>query len=270
MRMSESIAELSKSLSKFQGEVSNPSNTAKNPQYNSKYAPLDVVINTVKPLLAKYGLSFIQSTSSEGESVSVTTMLIHESGEWIESDLLTLPAYQLKKGGIKEFNAQGAGSSISYGRRYQLSAILGLSSEDDDDANGQVFGGNGGYRDASNNASASSTKQSSGMSDEEREKRRQEAIAKAQSRAKNDEQEGVVEPEGEAESESKSVEKITPQQEKAIGNLLGILARKKGEGFDKDAFLSSTVSKFGASSLEEVSSDNAKEVILAINQEMRS
>jgi hypothetical protein len=138
MLRSESIANLTASLAKFQAEVDNPKNTSVNPQFRSKYAPLDVVINTVRPILAKHGLSVIQSTGSEGESIIIKSMLLHESGEWIESDPLALPGYQLKGGGMKEFNAQGAGSAITYGRRYSLSAILGISSEDDDDANGQT------------------------------------------------------------------------------------------------------------------------------------
>lgn len=135
MNKSESIAEIAKALCKFQSEVENPKNTAVNPMFKSKYAPLDAVINTVKPILAKHGLSFLQSTSSEGESIIIQTIIMHESGEWIESDPLKLPAYQLKKGGEKDFNAQGAGAAITYGRRYSLSAALGISSEDDNDAN---------------------------------------------------------------------------------------------------------------------------------------
>lgn len=141
MNKSESIASLAAALAKFQGEVENPKNTAVNPQFRSKYAPLDVVINTIKPILAKHGLSFVQSTGSEGENIIITTMLLHESGEWIETDPLILPAYQLKSGGVKDFNAQGAGSGISYGRRYSLAAAIGVSSQDDDDGNAVSGGG---------------------------------------------------------------------------------------------------------------------------------
>lgn len=140
MQKSESLTKLAAALSTFQAEIKNPSNTATNPAFRSRYAPLEVVINTVRPILAKHGLSFIQSTGSEGESIIIKTMLLHESGEWIESDPLFLPAYQLKGGGVKEFNAQGAGSALTYARRYSLSAILGISSEDDDDANVQSTG----------------------------------------------------------------------------------------------------------------------------------
>ncbi|MGM9924226.1 MAG: ERF family protein, partial [Bacillus sp. (in: firmicutes)] len=136
MNRSESIIEIAKALSKFQSEVENPKNSANNPMFKSKYAPLDVVINTIKPVLAKNGLSYLQSTGSSEDNIILTTLVMHESGEWIETDPLILPGYQMRKGGGKEFNAQGAGSSITYARRYQLTAALGISSEDDDDGNG--------------------------------------------------------------------------------------------------------------------------------------
>lgn len=127
MKKSESIKNLAIALSKFQAEVENPKNTADNPFYKSKYAPLQDVLNSVRPLLSKHGLSVIQSPSGDGESVSIVTLLLHESGEWIEFDPLVLKAEKL--------TPQGAGSAITYGRRYALSAVLGISSEDDDDGN---------------------------------------------------------------------------------------------------------------------------------------
>lgn len=127
MNRSDTIIELSKSLAKFQGEVANPKNTATNPFFKSKYAPLDEVLNVVRPVLSKHGLSIIQAPSSEGEHVSITTTLLHESGEWIEFAPLSLKT--------DKNTAQGAGSAITYARRYAVSAILGIASEEDDDGN---------------------------------------------------------------------------------------------------------------------------------------
>ena len=129
MNKSESITELAKAMAAFQGEVKNPSNTAENPYFNSKYAPLQDVLNTVRPLLSKHGLSIIQipSSSEDGNRVIVKTLIMHTSGQWIESDPLILK--------MDKVTAQGAGSAITYARRYSLSALLGISSEDDDDGN---------------------------------------------------------------------------------------------------------------------------------------
>lgn len=134
IKKSNTITELAKSLSKFQGEVNNPANTASNPFYKSKYAPLNEVLNTVRPILSKYGLSVIQSAKTEGSDAIITTMLLHESGEWIEFESLSLKS--------SKNDAQGIGSAITYGRRYALSTALGISSEDDDDGNAAIDGKN--------------------------------------------------------------------------------------------------------------------------------
>lgn len=137
MKRSESIKEIAIALCKFQAKVKNPSNNATNPMYKSKYSTLDNVINTVKPVLSEFGLSYLQSptTSEDGLHIGTVTLLMHESGEWIESDPIVLPAYKLGKDAVKIYDAQAAGIAITYGRRYSLSALLGVSSEDDDDAN---------------------------------------------------------------------------------------------------------------------------------------
>jgi hypothetical protein len=127
MNKSESIKNLSMSLSKFQAEISNPKNTANNPFFKSKYAPLNEILTEVRPLLTKFGLSVIQHPGGDGERITITTILLHESGEWIEFEPLTLKAVKA--------DPQAAGSAITYGRRYSLSAVLGISSEDDDDGN---------------------------------------------------------------------------------------------------------------------------------------
>jgi hypothetical protein len=127
MNKSESIKNIADALSKFQGEIENPKNTADNPFFKSKYAPLQDVLNLVRPKLAKYGLSILQFPSGDGEKIVIHSLLMHSSGEWIEMEPLILKA--------EKATAQGAGSAITYGRRYALSAILGISSEDDDDGN---------------------------------------------------------------------------------------------------------------------------------------
>jgi len=135
MKRSESIKEIAGALSKFQGEVTNPKNSAKNPQFNSKYAPLQDILSLVRPLLSKQGLSILQSTTGDLENVTISTTLLHESGEFLETEPFILKGEQTARGGAKVLNVQGAGSMITYIRRYQISAILGLASEDDDDGN---------------------------------------------------------------------------------------------------------------------------------------
>jgi len=127
MEHSEQINELAAALAKAQGEMENVKKTSENPYFKSKYASLDAVWDTVRPILAKNGISVIQGpTRTEGSDVGVTTMLLHSSGQWIRSSL-ALPI------GDKQ-TAQSVGSAITYGRRYGLSAMVGVASEEDDDA----------------------------------------------------------------------------------------------------------------------------------------
>jgi len=161
---SENITNLAVALAKFQAEVTQPKKTATNPHFRSKYATLDEIINTVKPVLAKHGLSYMQSCGGDGERITITTLLMHESGEWIESEPLVLKADKI--------SPQGAGSAITYGRRYMLSAVLGVASEEDDDGNAAEGGSK-----ANNNASQANG-QGNGQKLSEKQVSRLWAIAK--------------------------------------------------------------------------------------------
>ena len=94
-----------------------------NPFFNSGYADLHTVIGSSFPHLTKYGLSIVQGNDSKPGEFFVTTLLLHESGQWIKSKL---------KMPIEKVTAQSIGSTITYGRRYGLSAITGIAQYDDD------------------------------------------------------------------------------------------------------------------------------------------
>ena len=128
MRKSESIVELSKALAKFQEEVKQPLKDKNNPFFKSKYVPLENVVEAITDVAPKNGLSFVQwALNDESGRVGVATMLMHESGEFIEFDPVHMKA-------DKE-TAQGAGALISYLKRYSLSAVFGITSDQDDDGN---------------------------------------------------------------------------------------------------------------------------------------
>ena len=129
MKMSENIIELAAALSKFQGKVSNPNNSKTagvGGKFSYKYAPLDEILNLVRPLLSAEGLSLIQSPVREDGFVGVKTLLLHTSGQYIEFEPVLMP--------LEKHTAQGVGAAITYSRRYSMSTILGIASEDDDDA----------------------------------------------------------------------------------------------------------------------------------------
>lgn len=127
MKHSDELKNLAKALAKFQADIKDPARDKDNPYFKSKYVALDGLLDAVRPVLAANGLSFIQSPVSNGQDMGVATLLMHDSGEWIESDPFMLHA-------VKN-DPQAGGSVITYARRYSLSAVLGVAWDDDDDAN---------------------------------------------------------------------------------------------------------------------------------------
>lgn len=138
MNKSESIKELAGALAKFNGKIGSISKDAKNPQFKSAYVTLDHLIEETRPILQEFGLSILQfPLSNEVKGIGVQTMVLHESGEFLESDPLYMTPMKLLKGGEYQEakDAQGAGSTISYLRRYSYQAVLNLSTGEDDDGN---------------------------------------------------------------------------------------------------------------------------------------
>lgn len=130
MKHSDSIANLAAALSKAQGEMPAAQMNATNPFLKNKYADLGSVIETAKPVLAKYGLSVVQLPIGDGGKIGVETIVMHESGEWVSNELTLEVADEKGKSA-----AQVAGSIISYLRRYSLSAALGIYADEDTDGN---------------------------------------------------------------------------------------------------------------------------------------
>lgn len=127
MEHSDSMAKLAKSLAAFQNEIKDPARDGENPHFRSKYVPIDALLACVRPMAAKHGLSIVQSTGGNGQDISVTTMILHDSGEWLLTDALAIRPVKA--------DPQGCMSAITYARRYSLSAALGVAWDDDDDGN---------------------------------------------------------------------------------------------------------------------------------------
>ena len=123
MNKSGDIKDLAAALCKAQSEMGGASKDANNPFFKSKYADLSSVIRAVKQPFADNGLSYSQLPISMDGLVGVTTILMHNSGQWLSSDLLLKPT----KG-----DPQAAGSCLTYCRRYSLQSLAGIPSEDDD------------------------------------------------------------------------------------------------------------------------------------------
>jgi hypothetical protein len=133
MTSSETTATLCAALVAAQGALKPIAKDGKNPAFRSRYATLDGIMETVRPALAAHGLAVVQGVvhpeTGEGGrlvGIMVETRLVHTSGEWLAS-VVPVP--------VAKGDAHGLGSALSYGRRYGISALLALSTDEDDDGN---------------------------------------------------------------------------------------------------------------------------------------
>lgn len=143
---SENIAELATALAKAQGEIQGAKKDSANPFFKHNYADLSSAWDACREALSRNGLAVIQSpevetsgeaqavtkTSRSGEErsvvsaiakVTVSTLLVHTSGQWVRGSMSCWQA---------SADPQAIGSGITYLRRYSLMAFVGIAAEDDD------------------------------------------------------------------------------------------------------------------------------------------
>jgi hypothetical protein len=124
MRSSDTLIKISPALVKAINAIEGVKKGADNPFFKSKYANLESVIEAAHDALSANGLAVMQGPGPmDGNCITLTTRLVHESGEWIETDF-SLPAGKM--------DPQAAGSAITYARRYSLMAMLNMPAVDDD------------------------------------------------------------------------------------------------------------------------------------------
>jgi hypothetical protein len=128
MQKSEDINELACALSKFQGEARDAERNKAS--YNGKYAQLDQIFSIIRPILSKFGLSFMQNLVSQSSAeVRIQTWILHSSGQYIMSEL-TVPV-NVASG--KTNSLQQVGVTASYAKRYAIMGALGICQKDEDD-----------------------------------------------------------------------------------------------------------------------------------------
>ena len=115
---------LFKALAAAQAEMLPAVKDGANPHFRSRYATLAAVLQAILPALNSNGLALSQHPGMDGATVTVTTLITHESGQWMTSTV------SAPLGGRKD--AQAVGSAITYLRRYAAQSIAGLPVEDDD------------------------------------------------------------------------------------------------------------------------------------------
>jgi hypothetical protein len=132
VRKSDAIGELTKALTVFQKGAPKITKdqiakvpTKSGSEYTYKYADLSDIWDKIRGPLADNGLAVIQMPTTMQNEPALTTVLAHESGEWVE-DTMKLP--------IMQETPQGHGSAITYARRYSLCSVLGIVADSDNDA----------------------------------------------------------------------------------------------------------------------------------------
>lgn len=123
MDSSEQIEKVSAALAGAFADLHNVAADAVNPHFRSRYTSLPALLDAVRPVLAKHGLAVVQMPVSEEGRVGVETLLLHSSGQYLSSRVTVTP---------QKADPQGAGSAITYCRRYALAACLGIGQDDDD------------------------------------------------------------------------------------------------------------------------------------------
>jgi hypothetical protein len=131
MNQSEAINELVTALAKAQGKMKPAVFNKVNPHFKNRYADFTAIMDACRLPLSENGLSVMQYCETIGDKLTLVTMLAHTSGQWIKSQFPLNPIQQ---------TSQAIGSAMTYGKRYCLSSMLGIVSEEDDDGEAASHG----------------------------------------------------------------------------------------------------------------------------------
>src|SRR4249920_2019703 len=137
-RSSPSIGTLASALAKAQGELVNPEKSLvatirrdgpKGIEQTFRYAPLSSGLDIVRKVLGQHEIATLQTTviDQDIQTVSLTTVLAHASGEWIASDWPVCTLSEMA-------TPRRMGAALTYARRYALFTLVGIAGEDDLDA----------------------------------------------------------------------------------------------------------------------------------------
>jgi hypothetical protein len=128
MKYSPSLMQIGAALVAAQPDLLSPERdgTVDTGKFKFRYTTLAEVMSCVRPALNRHGISVLQSVGTGQRGPTVTTLLLHTSGEWIETEPLEMPAGQA--------DAKAWGSAITYAKRYSLLASVAVVADMDDDA----------------------------------------------------------------------------------------------------------------------------------------
>lgn len=117
-------------LAGFQSELEPITKNRKG--HNSMYADIDDIAQAIRPILAKYGLSYQFKQSQEGSAIRVDCVVTHQNGHSETTTLISDADSSGGKNGI-----QSIASAVTYLRRYTLTGALGITTGNDDNDGGK-------------------------------------------------------------------------------------------------------------------------------------
>lgn len=124
---SDQLNELFTALAKAQGEIEFAAADKTNPFFKSKYADMASLMRVAREPLSKNGLSIIQRVlTNTANQMYLLTRLCHASGQWIEGKMLINPPKN---------DVQSIGSYMTYLKRYNWSATVGVTVGEEDKEN---------------------------------------------------------------------------------------------------------------------------------------
>jgi hypothetical protein len=124
MECSQETKDLDEAISLVQQEVKKAIKDKKNPHLKNEYASLESIIDVLRPITSKHGISIMQYPEYDGTNYLLRTRIAHKSGQFIISVMPLL---------IAIVDMQKFGSAITYARRYALSSIFCIATGEDDD-----------------------------------------------------------------------------------------------------------------------------------------
>lgn len=139
MEFSQNITEIAPAMAKAWGETPTPKHnkevtvqTKQGGKYTFNYTTLAGIMDAIREPFKANGLFVIQDVKTERSEnssdtlLTIKTFIYHTSGEYLSGGELTVKA---------AYDMQGLGGQITYLKRYSLSSVLGLATEQDDDGN---------------------------------------------------------------------------------------------------------------------------------------
>ena len=95
---------------------------------NGHYATLEDIVDTVRPIMQKYGFAVSFRIQTQERGIQITGVLMHKDGHREETSMLLPADISGNKNAVQAF-----GSSTSYGKRYVLCALLNITTRGQDD-----------------------------------------------------------------------------------------------------------------------------------------